>query len=39
LVLDADAFNLLSKNTENLKFIPENSIITPHPKEFARLLE
>jgi NAD(P)H-hydrate epimerase len=20
-----------------LKFIPENSIITPHPKEFARL--
>lgn len=37
LVLDADAFNLLSKNTENLKFIPENSIITPHPKEFARL--
>lgn len=37
LVLDADALNLLSKNTEKLKFIPENSIITPHPKEFERL--
>lgn len=37
LVLDADALNLISKNSENLKLIPKNSIITPHPKEFSRL--
>ncbi len=37
LVLDADALNLISKNRENLKLIPKNSIITPHPKEFERL--
>lgn len=37
LVLDADALNLISKNSENLKLIPKNSIITPHPKEFERL--
>ena len=37
LVIDADALNILSKNLDYLKFIPENSIITPHPKEFERL--
>lgn len=37
LVLDADALNIISKNSEYLKLIPKNSIITPHPKEFARL--
>lgn len=37
LVLDADALNLISKNSENIKLIPKNSIITPHPKEFERL--
>ena len=37
LVIDADALNILSKNPEYLKLIPKNSIITPHPKEFARL--
>ena len=37
LVLDADALNILAKNPENLNLIPRNSIITPHPKEFARL--
>ncbi|HOB25066.1 MAG TPA: NAD(P)H-hydrate dehydratase, partial [Kaistella sp.] len=37
LVLDADALNIISKNTGNLRFIPKNSIITPHPKEFERL--
>lgn len=37
LVLDADALNIVSKNSEYLKLIPKNSIITPHPKEFARL--
>ncbi|QDP86143.1 NAD(P)H-hydrate dehydratase [Chryseobacterium sp. SNU WT5] len=37
LVLDADALNILAKNPSYLSFIPENSIITPHPKEFERL--
>ena len=37
LVLDADALNIISKSTENLKLIPKNSIITPHLKEFERL--
>ena len=37
LVIDADALNILSKNPDYLKLIPKNSIITPHPKEFARL--
>lgn len=37
LVLDADALNIISKSKENLKLIPKNSIITPHPKEFERL--
>ncbi len=37
LVLDADALNMMSKNKENLNFIPKKSIITPHPKEFERL--
>lgn len=37
LVLDADALNLLSRNTQWLNQLPANSIITPHPKEFERL--
>ncbi|KEY20224.1 bifunctional ADP-dependent NAD(P)H-hydrate dehydratase/NAD(P)H-hydrate epimerase [Kaistella antarctica] len=37
LVIDADALNILSKNPDYLKLIPKSSIITPHPKEFARL--
>ena len=37
LVIDADALNILSKKPNHLKFIPKNSIITPHPKEFERL--
>jgi len=37
LVLDADALNMLSQNSEWLKLLPEGSIITPHPKEFDRL--
>lgn len=37
LILDADALNIISKNPEYLKQIPENSVITPHPKEFERL--
>ena len=36
-VLDADALNILSQHKDLLKLIPENSILTPHPKEFDRL--
>lgn len=38
LVLDADALNILSRHPELLELIPENSILTPHPKEFERLV-
>ncbi len=37
LVMDADAINVLASNPELLKKIPENTILTPHPKEFERL--
>lgn len=37
IVLDADALNILAQNSESIKLLPKNSIITPHPKEFARL--
>ncbi|MEH0158644.1 NAD(P)H-hydrate dehydratase [Limibacter armeniacum] len=38
MVLDADALNILSQNKELLDQLPEGSILTPHPKEFERLL-
>jgi hydroxyethylthiazole kinase-like uncharacterized protein yjeF len=37
LILDADALNILAENKTWLSFLPENSILTPHPKEFERL--
>ncbi|WP_375558750.1 NAD(P)H-hydrate dehydratase [Bernardetia sp. OM2101] len=44
IVIDADALNILSQNrnyenddTDWLYFVPKNSILTPHPKEFERL--
>ncbi len=37
LILDADALNILSQNSEKLKLLPVRTVITPHPKEFARL--
>ncbi len=37
VVLDADALNILSLQKDLLKFVPKNSILTPHPKEFQRL--
>jgi ADP-dependent NAD(P)H-hydrate dehydratase / NAD(P)H-hydrate epimerase len=36
-VIDADALNLISMNRELLESLPENCILTPHPKEFERL--
>lgn len=38
LVVDADALNLLSENRELLELLPADSILTPHPTEFKRLV-
>ncbi len=38
LVIDADALNILSMKREWLKLLPENTVLTPHPKEFERLV-
>ncbi|RPD90698.1 NAD(P)H-hydrate dehydratase [Aureibaculum marinum] len=38
LVIDADAINIISKNKKLIELIPENSVLTPHPKEFERLV-
>jgi NAD(P)H-hydrate epimerase len=38
VVLDADALNILAENKSWLDKIPENSILTPHPGEFKRLV-
>ena len=38
LVIDADALNIISENKTWLSFLPKGSILTPHPKEFERLV-
>lgn len=38
LIIDADGLNCLSLHPEWLKLIPTNSLLTPHPKEFERLV-
>lgn len=38
LVLDADAITILGENPDLISLIPEGSILTPHLKEFDRLL-
>lgn len=37
LILDADALNIISHDSQNINLFPAKSIITPHPKEFERL--
>ncbi|MFT5569569.1 MAG: NAD(P)H-hydrate epimerase [Cyclobacteriaceae bacterium] len=37
-LIDADAINMLSAELELLRLLPEGSILTPHPKEFERLV-
>jgi hydroxyethylthiazole kinase-like uncharacterized protein yjeF len=37
VVIDADALNLLSGHRDLWRSVPENSILTPHMKEFDRL--
>ncbi|WP_300601134.1 NAD(P)H-hydrate dehydratase [Niabella sp.] len=36
-VLDADALNIIAETPELLNLLRPDSILTPHPKEFARL--
>jgi len=38
LVIDADGLNILSKKKELLKLLPEQTVLTPHPKELERLV-
>jgi len=38
MVIDADALNLLSAQIHLQDLVPANSILTPHPGEFARLV-
>ena len=38
IVIDADAINLIAQHKDLEKNIPENSILTPHPGEFRRLV-
>jgi NAD(P)H-hydrate epimerase len=37
LVIDADAINIMAAYPSMLDMLPEDSILTPHPKEFDRL--
>ncbi|MBO0932048.1 NAD(P)H-hydrate dehydratase [Fibrella aquatilis] len=39
VVVDADALNLLAEQRDLMGLLPENSILTPHPKEFERLTQ
>ncbi|MEL7148030.1 MAG: NAD(P)H-hydrate dehydratase, partial [Bacteroidota bacterium] len=38
IVLDADALNIIAEQPELLSDVPPNSIMTPHPLEFQRLV-
>ncbi|WP_437917749.1 NAD(P)H-hydrate dehydratase [Sphingobacterium sp. LRF_L2] len=38
LLLDADALNIISENSNLITLIPRNCILTPHPKELMRLI-
>lgn len=38
LVIDADGINILSKKKALLKLLPENTVLTPHPKELEGLV-
>lgn len=37
IVIDADAINLLADHPNFMELLPENSVLTPHMKEFDRL--
>ncbi|WP_127139818.1 NAD(P)H-hydrate dehydratase [Flagellimonas marinaquae] len=38
MVIDADGLNILSQNPDMLNDVPKMSVLTPHPKELARLM-
>lgn len=38
IVIDADALNIIASDKNLLKLIPNGAILTPHPKEFQRLI-
>ncbi len=38
MVIDADAINIIASHKELISLIPRNSVLTPHPKEFERLV-
>ena len=38
LLMDADALNILASEPDLLTRLPPNTILTPHPKEFERLV-
>ncbi|MCA0931474.1 NAD(P)H-hydrate dehydratase [Lutimonas saemankumensis] len=38
LVIDADGLNMISEYDDLLSIIPKGSVLTPHPKEFERLV-
>jgi hydroxyethylthiazole kinase-like uncharacterized protein yjeF len=38
LVIDADGLNILSKKKTLLELLPEQTVLTPHPKELERLI-
>jgi len=39
MVIDADGLNVLSQNTDILKLAKSKIVLTPHPKEFSRLIK
>ena len=38
MVIDADALNIMASEPNLLTRLPENTVLTPHPKEFTRLI-
>ena len=38
MVIDADGLNIIGEHKELLQHVPAGSILTPHPKEFERLV-
>ena len=38
MLIDADGLNMISEHKELLKFLPKQSVLTPHPKELQRLI-
>lgn len=38
MVIDADALNIIASEPNLLTRLPESTVLTPHPKEFTRLI-